>query len=239
MQQFSLKGDIQHILAYAKDYDLRAYKVATSFRTKRAPQVLENPWLEKLPYPVQILIIQQMKQGEENIEDGEDYKELDDEVKCDCGFYRRYQLLCRHIWANHVLYRCLTSEHFLRWTHMWEDSGFEIYETMGTVYFERDIDEDVSDLPMRQRLYMREALDSLKERYYQIEETIQDWESSEADRFMKWWLQKLHHATGEVWKQGIEQFEIDTGVKVRSQNLQRVQLGAIPPNDVPISTACR
>jgi hypothetical protein len=238
MQQFSLAGIAGHVLACAKEYDLRSEKAAADFRTKRHPMVIEHPWLSSFPYPVQLLIIQQMKQGEENLEDGEDSRDLLDEVTCDCGFYRRYQLLCRHIWANHVLFKCLDSSHFLLWAHMWEDSGFEIYETIGKEYFEREIDEDIG-VPTRRRLDMREALDNIKERYYQIEEAVQNWKPEEADRFMKWWIEKLHRATGEMWKHGIVEFERETGVRVEQQNTLRVELGGRFHSQCIISSACR
>ena len=52
MQQFSLKGIIQHILTVAKEYNLRARKAAMDFRTRRDPIVTEEPWLADFPYPV-------------------------------------------------------------------------------------------------------------------------------------------------------------------------------------------
>ena len=56
MQQFSLKGVVQHVLTVAKEYDLRARKAAMDFRTRRDPMVTEEPWLADFPYPVQQLI---------------------------------------------------------------------------------------------------------------------------------------------------------------------------------------
>jgi len=43
MQQFSLKGIIQHVLTIAKEYDLRACKAAIDFQTRRDPMVTEEP----------------------------------------------------------------------------------------------------------------------------------------------------------------------------------------------------
>ena len=44
---------------------------------------------------------------------------------------------------------------------MWEDSGFKIYEQIGTTYAVRAIDDNIG-APTRRRLEMRETLDSLK-----------------------------------------------------------------------------
>ena len=61
MQQFNLARMIaKHVLACAKEYDIRGQKAAHGFRIKRHPIVNEYPWLSSFPYPVQLLIIQQM-----------------------------------------------------------------------------------------------------------------------------------------------------------------------------------
>ena len=90
MQQFSLKGVVQHVLTVAKEYDLRARKAAMDFRTRRDPMVTEEPWLADFPYPVQKLITQQMKLANDMVEDNEELMSLEDENICTYSFYRRY-----------------------------------------------------------------------------------------------------------------------------------------------------
>lgn len=55
-------------------------------------------------------------------------KEFDDVVKCNCEFFRKYQLPCRHIFLQHCLFGTLTDQDFERWAFMWEECGFELYE---------------------------------------------------------------------------------------------------------------
>jgi hypothetical protein len=191
LQQFSLKGCAQPILSLAKKYDTRAEKAATAFTTKTLT-ILNTPGWRSFLSPSINFIWQQMKLAEEELEDGDDSRyTVEENIRCTCFFYRRYQLICRHIWANHIMFKCLTNEHFDQWAWMWDESGFQIYERMETVYFERDIDEDIG-APECRRLDMREVVEAMKERYYQIEEAVGDWEATRADNFIKLWIHKLN-----------------------------------------------
>ena len=90
MQQFSLKGVIQHVLTVAKEYNLRACKAAMDFQTRRNPIVTEEPQLADFPYPVQQLITQQMKLANNIVEDNKELMLLEDENICICSFYHHY-----------------------------------------------------------------------------------------------------------------------------------------------------
>ena len=54
---------------------------------------------------------------------------------------------------------------------MWEDQGFELYEGISSEYYTRDVDSEVGP-PARRRLDLRETLESLKSKYYDLEETV-------------------------------------------------------------------
>jgi hypothetical protein len=111
------------------------------------------------PKPVQLMIRAEMKEGN-TLYDTDDttWDSMDDDVTCTCRFYAAYQVPCRHIWANHLTYNCLNDNHFAMWSHMWEGSGFDIYERMEKTYFEHDIDDDIG-VPQRRRLEVRDALE--------------------------------------------------------------------------------
>lgn len=129
LHKTSLTSCAKHVMITAKDYNIRARAAELDFRTKRHPMVLENPWMESLPYPVQVLIIDELKIAEKKAKecDDDDSRELLDEVSCLCSFYRQYQLPCRHIWSNDKVFGCLRDEDFERYKCMWEDCGFETY----------------------------------------------------------------------------------------------------------------
>ena len=101
------------------------------------------------------------------VEDNEELMSLEDKNICTCSFYRRYQLPCRHIWANHLLYGCLKKEDYERWAHMWEESGYEIYETIESIYIEQGVDDKISTLEYYW-LEIQETLELIKAQYYRI-----------------------------------------------------------------------
>ena len=178
------------------------------------------------------------------VEDNEELMSLEDENICTCSFYRRYQLPCRHIWANHLLYSCLKKEDYKRWAYMWEESGYEIYETMESIYIERGINDEIG-APERHRLEVRETLESIKARYYGIEGQARELHPDVGDQLIRWWLNKLTTVSGEVWKAGIEEFERESGVKVERTHIERLAKpkmdinGGFIDSNVVVSSACQ
>ena len=151
------------------------------------------------------MILDEIRAANQLVEDFDDIKELDDDAKCDCKFYQKYQLPCRDIWASHFLFGTLVEDDFRRWAFMWEDSGFEIYETMGSAYFAKDIDDEIG-APTRRRLDMREALDTLKSKYYDLEDLVAKMPGYQAEDVMRWWIGKLEKMTGPLRSIGIAEF---------------------------------
>ena len=99
---------------------------------------------------------------------------------------------------------------------MWEDCGYKTYQGVNKEYIAKDIDDDPF-APVRRRLKIREALESIKDRYYQIEEASLKYKEDDpqmADKIINWWLVKLNRAAGEVWQQGIEQFIKEEGLPI-------------------------
>ena len=140
----SLTGCSKHVMVTADNYDIRARAAELDFYSKRHPLVLKHPWIESLPYPVQLLIIQELKIAEQQVEEcnDSDGRELLDEVCCTCLFYHQYQLPCCHIQSNDKVFGCLCNEDFERYKCMWEDYSFETYYGNNKKYIARDIDDD-------------------------------------------------------------------------------------------------
>ena len=111
------------------------------------------------------------------------------------------------------MFGCLRQEDFERYKCMWEDCGFETYQGENKEYIAKDIDDDPF-APERTRLAMREALDNIKDRFYQIKEKAAALEPQIREKLMNWWLSKLNRASGEVWHQGIKEFIKETGLPV-------------------------
>ena len=54
--------------------------------------------------------------------------DLIDDLSCRCLFYRQYQLPCSHLWQYHFMSNAFSDSDWERWTYMFEEGGFEIYE---------------------------------------------------------------------------------------------------------------
>lgn len=101
MSKWTFSGIICHIANKALDYDQRAKLAAKQFRTYQLSDVALYLGLAKLPHPAQKLTIIELARAHEIIEEGErPEKPLKDDVACDCLFWRRYCLPCRHIWLQ-------------------------------------------------------------------------------------------------------------------------------------------
>ena len=61
---------------------------------------------------------------------------------------------------------------------------------------------------------MREGLNNIKDRFYQIEEKAAQLEVDMREKLINWWLLKLNLAAGEVWQQGTEESIKETGVAI-------------------------
>ncbi|KAL2050861.1 hypothetical protein ABVK25_008922 [Lepraria finkii] len=85
---------------------------------------------------------------------------------------------------------------------MWEDSGFELYEGITSEYYTKEIDDEIGAL-YRRRLDMREALDSLKSKYYNLEEAVAKLLQGLADNALKRWVARLEYITGPLRNMGI------------------------------------
>ena len=65
--------------------------------------------------------------------------ELADDLSCDCLFYRQYQLPCSHLFQFDFITNTIKDADWLRWAFMFEEQGFEIYESTTKEYAVKDI----------------------------------------------------------------------------------------------------
>ena len=102
------------------------------FRTKIGRQASLLPGLERFPGPVQALLAPEIEEGQTMARDGDLVRPglledivVDDEdednfdwgqAQCDCRFYRKWKLPCRHLFHHHFVnnFRTLTSARFLQ-----------------------------------------------------------------------------------------------------------------------------
>ncbi|KAG9062263.1 hypothetical protein KI688_006595 [Linnemannia hyalina] len=113
------------------------YAVPADFRTKRisiidlSETILEQ--VHKFPFPVQELIIGKARAMSARIEKGKTPPELI-APECNCHFFSRYLLPCRHILHAHLFgtdppEKLVTIEDWMNFQHMFDEAGMEVYQS--------------------------------------------------------------------------------------------------------------
>ncbi|KAK9319312.1 hypothetical protein V1517DRAFT_332998 [Lipomyces orientalis] len=91
---------------------------------------VELPQLIRFPLPVQKLIVEELDALRHMRDDDSDRID-EDNVQCDCLFFRKYYLPCRHILLADRTYEILTEDHWNNFGVMFENRGFDVYEGRG------------------------------------------------------------------------------------------------------------
>lgn len=200
---------MKHTLAIGGQWRERALTAATKWRTTKVPECIEHPHLALFPGPVQQLLVDELQQAVTANWNGEEPPPLGDEIVCSvpngCLFWRKFQLPCKHIWQIHLSVDVITKEDWERFAFQFEDGGFEIYESATRDHVGGDIMEDAIGRPDRHLLDVREVLDSIKERYYEIAEYMERNAPDERFAFIQGWVDRLRLLTGPIRQQGVEQ----------------------------------
>ncbi|KAK9349806.1 hypothetical protein V1523DRAFT_356425 [Lipomyces doorenjongii] len=117
-------------------------------------------------------------------------------VTCDCLFFRKYFLPCRHIFLSDMSYDILTREQWQDFAFMFEDSGYEIYEGRGREYLGDGIRQEIG-APDRRTLTFKELLERLRTRYYELDEDVSATYSGDSERrenIMNLWISSLQRS---------------------------------------------
>jgi hypothetical protein len=203
MPKWSLRGIADRIVEKVLEWMERAREKEGDFRTKYVTDFAELPMLRRFPYPVQQLILKELRVLEDE-EDGDlvPLSNVGDETLCTCLFYRKWQLPCRHILKQEKLFGgILTDEYWYNWHRKWEESGFELYEGMTPNYM-TSADNEIG-APVRRKLEVREVLDSLLNRYYELEASTVVWPADIQDEAIRSWTKALDVITGSLRKEAV------------------------------------
>ena len=175
-----------------------------AFRTTMTPECQECSHLRKFPYPVQKLIVDQWKLAAKELTDEEtSADEFFDELIClvDWLFWRQYQFSCKHLWHYNIVFDAFQSSDWAIWAEMFEDSGFEMYETSISLKVERH--EEIEEIE-RHMLQMKEVLNAIKKKYYEIAEHTADWTAKKRQSQMQRWIDWLNKLISFIKRHGVE-----------------------------------
>jgi hypothetical protein len=211
MTHWALKGCIERLLQVSRRWVQRAEKNKILWSSKQLAMTAHYPGVAELPFPIQRLIGQELRKSHDLDSQPFPLPAIGDDGKCKCNFYLKYLLPCRHIfyWEEHYG-GVLTDNHWARYLHMFEQevSGMEIYEMVTTDYIDEEIFQDIG-APARRKLEVREILNAMLVKYYELERIIEeeDWAEQPAHEAINQWIAQLGHTTGELRKMGVEQLK--------------------------------
>ena len=110
-------------------------------------------------------------------------RELEDDLLCQCKFHRGYQLSCQFIWQFYLMNRVITPNDWTRWASIFGDSGFEIYETTTKTYAIKEIHSVIGG-PAKHMLKIREVLDDIKTRVFELDKLTLGFTPEQKDRYL-------------------------------------------------------
>lgn len=200
-QQFSLCGINKHILAVAKQWDLQSEEAHRKWCAYLHPISVEFLEISGFPSPIQTLLAVEIKEAKLLLMEEEVPRVLpstldidsQEEIKfpsCECRFYRKWQLPYRHIWQHHALFGILTQDALTKFLFLQEDGGYEIYKRITTEWVEKGLEEAIG-ASMRRRLDIREILDDLMTKQYNLETDVKTFAPEDADIVMTQWIKRL------------------------------------------------
>jgi hypothetical protein len=166
----------------ALQWDARAEQRRKDFRSRNLSEAQQYKMLKNFPFPVQKLLLQEIRVANQYIEDNVPIREFPDEKMCNCKFYQKYYLPCCHIWHRHLLYSVLTRDDWENYHYMFKDSGFEVYERYEKSTNTKLIREDLDDVDKgheHQTLHAREQFERLRSKWFSFLDETETWGNAE------------------------------------------------------------
>jgi len=130
--------------------------------------VLEH--VHKLPFPAQELIINEARAMSARIEKGKNPPHLLT-PECNCLFFSRYLLPCRHILHTHLFgtdppEKLITLEHWLKFQHMFDETGMEVYRSRELVEIPVHVETEEERKQLMYQLQANALLESVRNGFW-------------------------------------------------------------------------
>ena len=134
---------------------------------KHLPETSIYPVLQELLILAQQLVIKEFYEAKKVIEDASLLiKSFTDDLFCNCIFYHHYHLPCIHLWWYEMLYKVFNEQAWQNWINKFNNTGFDIYETIKEIDVNHDFTYKASVAD--QKLHICEILDSLKNAFFRM-----------------------------------------------------------------------
>ena len=168
-------------------------KAEVEFRSRSLPECEEYKPLQQFLYPVQQLIIQEIREAETLFVNGDEARHFV-QLSCHCQFFRKYRLPCRHIfYADTIWSGTITEDHWKQFAWLFDESGFEIYETWASIDCPDDVFDEEMGVPARRKLAMWEVLEQVRVNFFGLEEALvsQELALEDVNKLMEGWIRSL------------------------------------------------
>ena len=185
---------VLNIIENGQDVDNRAKNAEQDFRgSKFSVCTKEYPEVGGFPVPLQKLLAVELEAVEERILAGKPTPVFEQHLKCNCRFARRYFLPCRHIFHLDGEDKVLTPPVWKSYVDLFEEGGFEVYETMGWV----DVEERLAvqeSIKTRSVLVLREIEERLRQQLYTVWEIMEEegTGTEEQQEVVTSWMDHVH-----------------------------------------------
>ncbi|RHZ77856.1 hypothetical protein Glove_170g30 [Diversispora epigaea] len=173
--QHGLIGACHKVVALDQKKRTDSEYVAFEFRTKKISvigvddEILNE--LHKFPFPIQRMLADEICAVEKRLEKGKATPGLT-LLYCNCSFYHRYLLPCRHVFHEHMYgeTKLLTVDSWAKFQWMFEENSFEVYMHHESV--EVDISEKIKAgrAAENRRLAINELMEKTRDIYWRVEE---------------------------------------------------------------------
>lgn len=151
-------------------YFNRAARARMDFWTKTISEASDYPFLLGFPNPIQRLLLEEILGYQKRIEEG---KPRPDHaiLECNCQFFRRYFLPCRHLFHRDLAGDFIKDEHWASFRSMFEELGLDVYVSRISVAEEQEIDPRQLEAE-DQRLEFYAVIEQAREQWFELEATF-------------------------------------------------------------------
>ncbi|KAI9099458.1 hypothetical protein DFS34DRAFT_693860 [Phlyctochytrium arcticum] len=165
---------------------LEADRAEVLFKSKVLKDTEDHPNIGRFPLPVQRLLIEQYNSVENRVVKGKlapDY----DTLECNCLFARQYLLPCKHAFHANLFAEepILTDEVWDRYAQMFDECGFEVYETISRVPVEREEGSPVDIYRDYRKRQVKEADERLLNHYFRLEDKVTEGDPLATERLLQ------------------------------------------------------
>ncbi|GES83591.1 hypothetical protein GLOIN_2v1777773 [Rhizophagus clarus] len=173
--KYGLIGACHKIVALDEKKHSDSEYVSFEFHTKNISAIgIDHVILHeihKFPFPVQQMLVNEFNAVQGRIEKGKPTPGLIS-LNCNCLFFRRFLLPCRHIFHEHVYgdIKLLTVDIWEKFQKMFEEAGFEIYMHRELVEIEEPKKTEAEKAAENRRLTINELMERTRDIYWRVEE---------------------------------------------------------------------